>query len=197
MPVAEAFMGTPQSPLVQRHRLTVEEYHRMAKHGVLAPGARVELIEGEIFDMAPIGTRHAATVKRLNALLSKAVGQRAIVSVQDPLRLDGHSEPQSDIALLKPRADYYSRSAPVAGDALLVIEVADTTSGYDRQIKVPLYASHGVLEVWVVDLESSFVRFYRHAADGQYTDVTATDTPGPTPIAQLPGLSIDLTGILA
>jgi Uma2 family endonuclease len=189
-------MGALDSPLVQRHRLTVDEYHRMGEAGVLQPDARVELIDGEIVDMAPIGTRHAAAVKRINLLLSQAIGGRAIVSVQDPIRLGTRTEPQPDLALLKPRADFYAGTPPAAADTLLVIEVADTTAAYDRQIKAPLYARHGVPELWIVDLEMEVVRFFRAPQGERYADVTATETPEPTPIAALPGIFVDLAGIL-
>lgn len=189
-------MGTEESPSVKRHRLTVEEYHRMGETGVLAPDARVELIQGEIIDMAPIGTRHAATVKRLSALLSKASAGRAIVSVQDPIRLDDASEPQPDLALVKPRADYYAHGHPTAADVLLIIEVADTSGAYDRHVKAPLYARHGVPEVWIVDLDERVVRFLRSPDGDRYTDITASETPRLTPIALLPGIALDLSDIL-
>lgn len=181
---------------VQRHRLTVERYHRMAETGVLAPDARVELIEGVIVDMAPIGSRHAAIVKRLNARLASAVGARAIVSVQDPIRFGDRSEPQLDLALLRPREDFYADSLPTAADALLVIEVSQATAAYDRQVKVPLYAQHGVPEVWIVDLDFSLVRFYRTPQADRYADITATEAPGATPVRMLAGVTIDLSGLL-
>ena len=181
---------------VQRHRLTVEQYHRMAEAGVLARDARVELVEGVIVDMAPIGSRHAAAVKKLNALLTSAVGARAIVSVQDPIRLGDRSEPQPDLALLRPLEDFYADSPPTAADTLLVIEVSQATAAYDRQVKVPLYAQHGVPEVWIVDLDFSLVRFYRAPQGDRYADITATETPGPTPVAMLPGVTVDLSGLL-
>lgn len=181
---------------VHRHRLTVEQYHRMAETGVLARDARVELIEGVIVEMAPIGSRHAATVKRLNALLTSAVVGRAIVSVQDPIRLGDRSEPHPDLALLRPREDFYANTAPTAADTLLIIEVSQATAAYDRQVKVPLYAQHGVPEVWIVDLDFSLVRFYRTPQADRYADITATETPGPTPVLMLPGVTVDLSGLL-
>lgn len=181
---------------VLRHRLTVQQYRRMAEAGVLAPDARVELIEGVIVDMAPIGSRHAAAVNKLTRALTAAVGTRAIVSVQNPLRLGERSEPQPDLALLRPRADFYAESPPTAADALLVIEVAQATAAYDRGVKVPLYAQHGVPEVWIVDLDFSLVRFFRSPLGDRYLDVTATETPGPTPVALLPGVTVDLSGVL-
>jgi Uma2 family endonuclease len=181
---------------VQRHRLTVEQYHRMAETGVLARDARVELIEGVIVDMAPIGSRHAAVVNKLNRALIAAVGARAIVSVQNPIRLGDRSEPQPDLALLRPREDFYADAPPTAADTLLVVEVSQATAAYDRQVKVPLYAQHGVPEVWIVDLDFSLVRFYRTPQADRYVDISATETPGPTSVVMLPGVTIDLSGLL-
>jgi len=178
------------------HRITVDEYHRMAEVGLLAPDARVELIEGEIIDMAPIGKSHRAVVARFNRLLSRATGDHAILLVQDSLRLSMSSEPQPDLVLLKPREDFYSTRHPDPADTLLLIEVSDSTSRYDRKVKVPLYARHGVPEVWIVDLESGHLRFFRSWANGLYTDISITDKPEVTPLPGLDGLSVDLSGVL-
>jgi Uma2 family endonuclease len=181
---------------VARHRFSVEQYESMAEKGLLAPDARVELIEGVIVDMAAIGSRHAGTVKRLIRALTSAVGGRAILQVQDPLRLGDFSEPEPDLALLKPRDDFYTGSTPTAADALLVIEVSQTSAAYDRDIKLPLYATHGVPEVWIVDLDAGLVRLYRRPEGARYADVTSTPAPGATPLHMLDGVSIDLTGVL-
>ena len=191
-------MGLIESPeLLNRHRLTVDEYHRMAETGVLAPDARVELIEGEIIDMAPIGTRHGSAVLRLTHLLNRACGDQAILSVQGALRLSPRSEPEPDLMLLRPRADYYAAAHPGPADVLLLIEVSDRTARYDREIKLPLYARHGVAEVWIVDLEAGVLRCFSRPQGGVHADATETRTPGPlTPLA-LPGVAIDLSGVLA
>jgi Uma2 family endonuclease len=193
-------MGTiealPAGLGVQRHKLTVAQYHRMAETGVLAPDARVELLEGVIVDMAPIGSRHAATVNRLTRAFAAAVGNRAIVSVQNPIRLGDHDEPQPDLALLRPRADYYAEATPTAADVLLVVEVAQSSAAYDREVKLPLYAQHGVPEVWLVDLDAARLHVCRAPQDGRYAEVGTTATPGPTPLALLDGVSVDLSGVL-
>ena len=184
------------TPLLTRHRLSVADYYRMGEAGIFAPEARIELIDGEIIDMAPIGTRHGSAVKRLNAMLAAAVGSRAIVSVQDPLRLDNLSEPEPDLMLLKPRADFYAAAHPGGADVQLPIAVADTSARYDREIKLPLYARHGIPEVWIVDLDARLVRFYRAPVGEVYTDITATADPGATPVGAFPGVAIDLALVL-
>ena len=190
-------MGAIESTdVLRRHRLTVAQYQRMGEAGVLGPGDRVELIEGELVDMAPIGTRHASTVKRLNQIFSAAVGAHGIVAVQDPLRLDDHSEPEPDLMLLRPRDDFYAAAHPVPADVLLLVEVSESTARYDREIKVPLYARHGVPEVWVVDLDERTLRIYGAPLAGAYTRVSATTTPGVLAPALLPELRIDLAPLL-
>ena len=133
----------------------------MAQAGVLKEDDRVELIEGEIVEMAPIGSRHAACVKRLNRLLSQQAGQHALLGVQDPIHLGERSEPQPDMALLRPKDDTYATAHPGPEDIFLLIEVADTSVDYDREIKASLYARFGVGEVWVVDLTSERIEVYR------------------------------------
>jgi len=147
----------------------------MGEAGVFAPEARLELLDGEIVEMAPIGSAHAGTVMILNMLFGRTAGDSAIVLVQSPLIVEERSVPQPDLALLKPRADSYTRSHPTAADALLVVKVADTTLTFDLDTKVPLYARTGIPEVWVVDLPKRAVRVYRDPlADGYKTTFTAT-----------------------
>ena len=179
-----------------KHRISVDAYHRMGDAGVFAPDARIELIEGEIFDKAPIGSRHASVVNRLNRIIVQAVGERVITQVQGPVRLGDLSEPEPDLALLVPRADYYRDALPSAAGVLLIIEVADSTQRLDRRVKVPLYARHGVPEVWVIDLENVLVHFHRRPDNGAYAEISATEHPSSTPIAALPGITVDLSGVL-
>lgn len=184
-------------PLLQRHRLTVDEYYRMAEVGVLAPDARVELIDGEIIDMAPQKSRHAAVVNELMRRLVRSVGDRALVTCQTPLRLSQRSEPEPDLMLLRPRADGYAQAHPSAADVLLLIEVADSSARYDREIKLPLYARHGVAEVWIVDLEAGVLRQRRQPQAESYAESAETVAPGTTPLPGLPGADVDLSGLLA
>jgi Uma2 family endonuclease len=147
---------------------TVSEYYRMAGAGILHEDDRVELIEGKVIEMAAIGSRHASTVKRLNALLQVLSPDRAIVGVQDAVRLDEYSEPQPDLSLLRPRLDFYREGHPKPDDVFLLIEVADSSSDYDHQIKLPLYARAGIVEVWIVDLETKAVGVYRQPSEDAY-----------------------------
>jgi Uma2 family endonuclease len=175
----------------RRHRISVEHYYRMAEAGLFAPDERVELIDGEIVDMPPMGTRRAANLARLVDILSAAIGERGMVRVQLPLRLGDASEPQPDIAVVLPRADYYEQHHPGAADTLLAIELSDTTLRFDRDIKAPLYTQHGVPETWVLDLRANrLLRFRRAAADGGRVAVEAGF--GPVGIDALPGITVNL-----
>jgi Uma2 family endonuclease len=175
--------------------MTVGEYHRMGDAGVFAPDARLELIEGEIIDMAPIGSRHAGMVRDLMRRLFHAAGPHAIVSCQDPIWLDDNNEPQPDLCLLRPREDLYRPSHPRPGDVLLVVEVADTTLVYDRDIKLPLYARAGIPEVWIVDLATPILQIHRTPAGDRYAEVAATAAPGILAPAALPEISVDLSAL--
>lgn len=178
------------------HRITVDQYYRMAEVGLLAPDERVELIDGVIIDMAPIGSRHAGALRRLNQLLAVAVGARAILSSQLPVRFGPSSEPQPDLAVLKPRDDFYDTAHPQAQDVLLLVEVSVTSVRYDLQVKVPLYARHRVPEVWVVDLPQGVLHLYRSPEGGTYVDSSALPEPGMIALAALPDVEVDLTGIV-
>lgn len=186
-------MSTPMAGAPRKHLISVDEYYRMAEVGLLAPDARVELIEGEIIDMVPPGSRHARTVDHLTRLFILAVGDRAIVRSQNPSRLDRRSEPQPDLALVAPRADEYGESHPEPADTLLIVEVSDSSLGFDRDVKLPLYARHGIPEVWIVDLQHSELHVYRSPHEGRYIDHRHTHEPGLTSVAALSGLDMDLS----
>ena len=144
-----------------RHLISVDAFHRMGETGILGPQDRVELIDGEIIDMSPIGVLHAAIVDVLARHFGRRTGESVFVRCQNPLRLDNISEPEPDIAILRPRADFYMTAHPGAADVLLVIEVADTSLAYDLGTKVPLYARHGIPEVWVIDAATRQTRVFR------------------------------------
>jgi len=149
---------------VPRRRFTIHEYHRMGEAGVLSEDDRVELLDGEIVQMTPIWIPHASSVDRLTALLIRRLGTRAIVRVQGPIILNRYSEPRPDLAVLAARDDFYSTAHPRPRDVLLAIEVMDTSRGYDRTLKLPLYARTEVREVWLVDLVERAVDVYRRPA---------------------------------
>jgi Uma2 family endonuclease len=173
-------------------KVTVDEYYEMARVGLLDPDARVELIEGEIVAMAPIGTPHGYVVDVLNDRFWAAVRGRAHVRVQGALRLSDRTELQPDLSVLKLPSEQYRQKQASASDALLVIEVSDTTLRQDIRVKVPLYARHGVPEVWIIDLEKSRVHFYRSLIDGQYQEVSATTEPEITAVPGVPDAKVDL-----
>jgi Uma2 family endonuclease len=190
-------MGLIESiEVLRRHRLTVSDYHRMSETGVLSADSRVELIEGEVLDMAPMRSRHASAVGRLVETFSGAVRGQALVWCQLPLHLGDYSEPEPDLMLLQPRADYYADAHPTAADVLLLIEVSDTTARYDRGIKLNLYARHGVCEVWIVDLDNGLMRTYRNPRGDTYTEVQETAQPGWLLPQALPGVRIDASKLL-
>jgi Uma2 family endonuclease len=153
---------------LQRRRFTVDDYYAMAHAGILHEDDRVELIEGEIIEMASIGSRHAACVDRLNRILVRQAGEDAVVRVQNPVRLSDLSEPQPDLALLRPRTDFYAERHPLPPDTILIIEVADSTLGYDRGIKVPLYGRTGIPELWIVNLDERVVELFADPGEGRF-----------------------------
>jgi Uma2 family endonuclease len=176
----------------RRHRLSVADYYRMAEVGILATDARVELIEGDIIDMAPPGDLHSAIVMFLNRALMRAVGDRALVLAQDPVRLSDFSEPQPDFALLRPRDDEYRGRRARADDALLVVEVAMSSLRFDVNTKMPLYARHGIAECWLVDLVNQRLVRYRAPRQGVYTVVDEADLRMPLGVEALPEVTVDL-----
>jgi Uma2 family endonuclease len=179
----------------RRHRITVDEYYRMAEVGLLAPDARVELIEGEIIDMAPIGLEHGWVVDQLTRLLVTAVGTKGYVRVQGAVRLSQSSQPQPDAVVLAPRSDYRTRH-PTGADTLLVVEVSDSTVRYDLKVKTPLYARHGVSEVWILDLPKHRLHVFGSLVGDAYTESRIDRAPGKTAITAVPGLFVDLSQIL-
>jgi len=189
-------MSVAMEDMPRRHRISVDEYYRMAEVGEIAPDARVELIDGEIIDMPPIGDPHMATVDRLNALLIRAVGNRAIVRCQGAVQLGDFSMPQPDFALLAPRADYYSTRHAVAEDIFLAIEVSDTTLSYDRGRKMELYARRRLPELWVIDVNSRRLHLYKRPSESAYLDVSSLEAPRTMSIERLPGVVLDLSWLL-
>lgn len=175
---------------------TVQEYHQMAQAGILGEDDRVELIEGEIVQMAAIGSRHAACVNRLNQLFSARITGRAIVSIQNPVHLNEISEPQPDLALLRPRPDFYAAAHPEPQDVLLVVEVADTSAGIDRAAKIPLYARTGIPEAWLVDLQEGQVEVHRQPTLQGYQRVQHLGRDASLALEAFPDLTLAVNDIL-
>jgi hypothetical protein len=145
---------------LKRYRFTRADYHRMAQTGILPDDVRVELIDGEIIEMSPIGRPHKASVDRLNDIFVPAVRPTAIVRIQSSIVLGDYGEPEPDLTLLRRRADFYAESDEAPEDILLVVEVADSSELYDRRTKAPLYARFGIPELWIVELHRSRIRRY-------------------------------------
>ncbi|HEX9944779.1 MAG TPA: Uma2 family endonuclease [Thermoanaerobaculia bacterium] len=155
-----------------RQRLSIDEFQRMTETGVFSEDERLELIRGELVEMSPIGGPHATAVRRLTNQLTARLGPRVILDVQNPLLIREHqSELYPDLMLLRPREDFYSAGKPTPRGALLVIEVADSSLSYDRDVKIPLYAESGIPEAWLVDLNSGTVFVYRQPSPERYQEV--------------------------
>jgi Uma2 family endonuclease len=182
-------IATEQWP--KRHLITVDEYYRMAEVGLLRTDARVELIEGEIIDMAPIGSQHAGVVNALNAALSAALSGRAVIAVQQPLRLGPRSELQPDIAVLKWRDDFYRASHPQAQDVRLLIEVSDSTLRFDLDSKTALYARHAVPEYWVFDLQLAQLHCFREPVAETYRSIQVLSA-GMLALLHFPDVSVNV-----
>ena len=151
-----------------RRRFTVHDYEQMGRAGILTEDDRVELIDGEIIEMSPIGSRHFAAVARLSKRFEQRFGDSALVVVQSPIRLDEHNEPEPDLALVKPRPDFYAAALPMPADVFLLVEVADTSLAYDRREKLPLYARHRIPEVWLVDVTTDTMLVSREPTPSGY-----------------------------
>ena len=195
---------------VQTRRFNVEEYHRMAEAGILGEDDRLELVDGELVEMAPIGSRHLACVVALNHLLVEASEGRWFVSVQNPVRLGERDEPEPDLSLLKGRPDPAAPGPPGPDDLLVVVEVSDTTLSYDRNVKLPLYAAARIPEAWIVDLQDRKVEVYADpgagpasmggSAQGYQTSgyhVSSSYAPGETIVSEtIAGLSLPVDEVL-
>jgi Uma2 family endonuclease len=175
---------------VPRHRLTVADYHRLGEAGILGEDDRVELLEGQLIDMSPIGPRHALAVDALNELLVGGVAGRAVVRVQNPITLDSGSEPQPDVAVVRRPWSGYPRAHPGPGDILLLIEVADSSLELDLGAKRTIYARAGIGEYWIVDLTTDTVLLHREPDGDGYRGVTPVKPPAVLEVRALTGVAI-------
>lgn len=169
--IAASKRDTTMLGQLKQHRFTLERYEAMIERGILHEDDRVELIHGVIVDVSPIGDRHTACVKRLNRLFTSIAAERVTVSIQDPIMLPPDSEPGPDAALLRPREDFYESGKPRSEDVLIVVEVADSSLDFDRDVKMPLYACATIPEAWLVDVEAQAVEVYTEPGGGRYAQM--------------------------
>ncbi|MBI2760970.1 MAG: Uma2 family endonuclease [Chloroflexi bacterium] len=188
--------GKGTDVVVTRRRFTVDEYDRMAAAGILHEDDRVELIDGDILQMCAIGSRHAGCVDFLSGWFNQQLAGKVIIRIQNPVRLSTFGEPEPDVMLLRPRADYYRRAHPTAADLLLVIEVADTSLEIDRRIKLPLYAAAGVPEVWIVDLIHDRVEVYCEPRESGYVRHDTHERAAAVSPSAFPDLTLGCAEIL-
>jgi Uma2 family endonuclease len=174
--------------------LTTAEYYQMIENGIIQEGERVELISGQILTMAAKGTRHSVSTTTLIAELSMVIQRRAIIRCQDPITLSNNSEPEPDIVIARLREDNYVDSHPSPADIILVIEVADSTIKFDREIKAPLYATAGIIEYWIVNLTDDRLEIYRQPEGSIYTDIKIITPPRSINLPQFPEIKLNISG---
>ncbi len=179
-----------------KHRFSVKEYYRMAETGVLKPDARVELINGEIIDVSPIGPFHGGVVKRLNDYFTRVANDRWLVVVQDPVRLGDYSEPEPDLMLVRRSPDFYTSKHPEAQDVLLLIEVSDTSLEIDRKEKLPAYGQAGIPEVWIVNLNERTIEVYREPNFSGYGAAIILRTGDKASPQAFPDVMVDVATLL-
>lgn len=168
----------------------------MAETGLLSPDARVELLDGEIIDMSPIGPPHGGATNRLNHWFTKSAEGRWIVTVQNPVHLDKYSEPQPDLMLLRTSPDFYASRHPGPNDVFLLIEVADTSLDIDREKKLPAYARAGIAEVWIVNVPEKTIEVYREPKSTGYESTTTFRAGEKASCMAFPDVSVDVAELL-
>jgi Uma2 family endonuclease len=189
-------MSVSTDDFYKKHLTNLAEWKKLGEANIFPPGSRLELINGEIIEMAPIGSNHSGHINKLTQLLVRLVSNQAIVSVQNPVQLNDLSEPEPDLMLLKPNSDFYSSQHPNASHVLLLIEVADSSLKFDQNQKLRLYALHNIPEYWLLNINDSCLEVYRQPHDGLYAEKTTLRTGDKITLSQLNTISIDLTEIL-
>lgn len=189
-------IANPTIPTIPtKHRFTVEQYSKMGEVGIFGMEQRMELIEGEIIEMSPIGAKHAGSINRLNRIFASLVGNQAIISIQNSIRINNYSEPQPDIAILYWREDFYVESLPLPSEVFLLIEVADSTLKYDREVKAIIYAKAGIPELWIANLEAQIFEVYRQPSDTGYQQVQIYGKGEVINLLMLPDVAISVDDI--
>jgi len=181
---------------VRKHLTDIREWQKLGEANIFPPGSRIELIEGEILEMAPIGFNHSGHINRLVKLLTKLIPSDVIPSVQNPVQLGDLSEPEPDFMLLKPNDDFYSSRHPNADDVLLLIEVADSSLSFDQNQKLRLYASHNIPEYWLMNLNDSCLEVYRQPHGDCYGEKTTLRVGDTATLSQLDQITINIADIL-
>src|SRR5579883_1110083 len=172
------------SPTVAVRRLSVQDYHQMAESGILQPDERVELLEGQMIQMAAKGTAHSAAVTRIERLLRHRLGNQVLLRFQDPVRLNDYSEPEPDVAVVQPNTMLYEDHHPTPSEVFLLIEVSDTTLKFDREVKAPAYARAGIAEYWVLDVNGRKLHVYRMpGTDGYQSEAILSEALTIAPLA--------------
>jgi len=179
-----------------RKKFALEEYHQIIASGVLREDYLIELINGEIFEMSPVGFKHASCVKKINYLFAEKLGSKVIIGVQDPIKLNDNSEPQPDLVLLKPRDDFYANQHPIPEDIFLLIEVADSSIDYDKNFKIPIYAENKVQEIWLIDLNQNLLEVYQNPYKNYYQNITKLSNKDDVTLTQPEVITIKLDRIL-
>lgn len=179
-----------------KHLTNLDEWRRLGEANIFPPESRIELINGEILDMAPIGFNHAGHLIRLINFFATRIADKALINAQNPLQLGDLSEPEPDFMLLMPSSDYYSSRHPVADDVLLLIEVSDTSLQFDQNQKLRLYARHGIPEYWLLNLNDLSLEVYRKPNGELYAEKTTLYAGDSITLSQLPDISIQVADIL-
>lgn len=183
-----------QAPQLQRKLLNLSDYHKMIEVGILTQSDKVELINGEILHMSPIGTKHTATVNRINKLFSSSFPE-LIVQVQGPVQIPPNSEPEPDVILLRPKANFYEDALPMPNDVYLVVEVADSSLEFDQEVKLKLYAKAGITEYWIANIPKKQLEIYRDPFQDSYRHRTLAFIGESVSCLQFPDKLIDVKDI--
>jgi len=181
--------------LPKKYPITITHFQKMIEMGIFDENEHIELIDGELIAMAPIGPGHSSQTRKLNRQFSQSVGDLALVDMQNPIVLDDHSEPEPDLALLRPSDDFYKAASPTAKDVLLLVEVADSSLNYDKKTKIPLYARQGIPEVWLINLPDKQVEIYRNPSEEGYRQILLPEKQACISPRLLPEVSIKISDI--
>jgi Uma2 family endonuclease len=180
----------------KKHLTNLDEWKRLGEANIFPPGSRLELINGEIIEMAPIGSNQSGHINRLTQILSRLVLDQAIVSVHNPVQLNDLSEPEPDLMLLKPSSDFYSSHHPDASHVLLLVEVADSSLKFDQNQKLRLYAMHNIPEYWLLNIKDTCLEVYRKPYDGLYAEKTTLYSDDKITLSQFKNISLSIADIL-